>query len=47
MVVDTTVVTVVGDMSVVVGGRVVVADGVHQSIDVATELQRSIATVWS
>ncbi|MEP7201012.1 MAG: formimidoylglutamate deiminase [Ilumatobacteraceae bacterium] len=32
---------------VVVGGRVVVADGVHQSIDVATELQRSIATVWS
>ncbi len=31
---------------VVVGGRVVVADGVHRSIDVAPELERSIARVW-
>ena len=32
---------------VVVGGRVVVADGVHRSIDVAPELSRSIAALWS
>jgi formiminoglutamate deiminase len=32
---------------VVVGGRVVVADGRHQTIDVATELNRSITQVWS
>ena len=32
---------------VVVGGRVVVADGVHQTIDVAADLERSIARVWS
>jgi formiminoglutamate deiminase len=32
---------------VVVGGRVVVADGVHQTIDVAAELDRAITGVWS
>ncbi len=32
---------------VVVGGKVVVADGVHQTIDVAGALARSIAAVWS
>jgi formiminoglutamate deiminase len=32
---------------VIVAGKVVVADGVHQSIDVAAELQRSINAVWS
>jgi cytosine/adenosine deaminase-related metal-dependent hydrolase len=32
---------------VMVGGRVVVADGVHQSIDVAGELDRSIKALWS
>jgi cytosine/adenosine deaminase-related metal-dependent hydrolase len=32
---------------VVVGGRVVVADGAHQTIDVADALGRSIAAVWS
>jgi formiminoglutamate deiminase len=32
---------------VVVGGRVVVADGVHQTIDVAAELGHSIVRVWS
>jgi cytosine/adenosine deaminase-related metal-dependent hydrolase len=32
---------------VVVGGRVVVADGAHQTIDVAAALARSIAAVWS
>ncbi len=32
---------------VIVGGRVVVADGVHQSIDVAGELDRSVKAVWS
>jgi cytosine/adenosine deaminase-related metal-dependent hydrolase len=32
---------------VVVGGRVVVADGSHQTIDVAAELSRSITQVWS
>ena len=32
---------------VVVGGRVVVAEGAHQTIDVAAELDRSIARVWS
>jgi formiminoglutamate deiminase len=32
---------------VVVAGRVVVAGGVHQTIDVAAELDRSIARVWS
>jgi formiminoglutamate deiminase len=32
---------------VVVAGQVVVADGVHQTIDVPTELQRSITAVWS
>lgn len=32
---------------VVVGGRVVVAGGVHQTIDVATALDRSITEVWS
>jgi cytosine/adenosine deaminase-related metal-dependent hydrolase len=32
---------------VVVGGRVVVKDGKHRSIDVASELERSIARVWS
>jgi cytosine/adenosine deaminase-related metal-dependent hydrolase len=32
---------------VVVGGKVIVADGVHQSIDVGAELARTIAAVWS
>jgi formiminoglutamate deiminase len=32
---------------VVIGGRVVVADGAHQTIDVAAELGRSISRVWS
>ena len=32
---------------VVVGGRVVVAEGNHQTIDVAAELNRSITQVWS
>lgn len=32
---------------VVVSGRVVVADGVHQTIDVAADLNRSITQVWS
>lgn len=32
---------------VVVGGRVIVADGRHQSIDAAAELNRSITQVWS
>ena len=32
---------------VVVGGRVVVADGRHRTIDVAAELSRSITQVWS
>lgn len=32
---------------VVVGGRVVVAEGVHQTIDVAAELDRSIRRMWS
>ena len=32
---------------VVVGGRVVVADGRHQRIDVAAELNRSIMRVWA
>ena len=32
---------------VVVGGRVVVADGGHRSIDVASELEPSLARVWS
>jgi cytosine/adenosine deaminase-related metal-dependent hydrolase len=32
---------------VIVGGRVVVADGRHQSIDVAEALDRSIKAVWS
>ena len=32
---------------VVVGGRVVVADGRHVSIDVADALASSIAAVWS
>ena len=32
---------------VVIGGRVVVADGVHQTIEVAAELDRSIKRVWS
>jgi formiminoglutamate deiminase len=32
---------------VVVGGRPVVADGVHQTIDVAGELDRTIMGVWS
>ncbi len=32
---------------VVVGGRVVVADGAHQTIDGAAALARSIAAVWS
>ena len=37
-----------GDVShVVVGGRVVVADGMHQTIDVAAQLDRSIKEVWS
>ena len=32
---------------VVVGGRVVVADGSHRTIDVAADLRRSITQVWS
>ncbi len=37
-----------GDVShVIVGGRLVVADGVHQTVDVAAELDRSIKQVWS
>jgi formiminoglutamate deiminase len=32
---------------VIVGGRVIVADGMHQTIDVAAELSRSIMRVWS
>jgi formiminoglutamate deiminase len=32
---------------VVVGGRVIVADGVHQTIDVAAELDRSVRQVWT
>ena len=32
---------------VMVGGRVVVADGVHLTVDVAAELDRSIKQVWS
>jgi formiminoglutamate deiminase len=32
---------------VVVGGRVVVAGGVHQTVDVAAELDRSIWRMWS
>jgi cytosine/adenosine deaminase-related metal-dependent hydrolase len=32
---------------VIVGGRVVVADGVHESVDVAAELDRSIKRIWS
>jgi len=32
---------------VVVGGKVVVADGRHRSIDVGAELSRTIAAVWS
>ena len=32
---------------VVVGGRVVVADGIHRTIDVAADLSRSITKVWS
>src|SRR3954471_9710960 len=32
---------------VVVGGKVIVADGVHHSIDVGAELARTIAAVWS
>jgi len=32
---------------VIVGGRVVVVGGVHQTIDVAVELDRSIKQVWS
>ncbi len=32
---------------VIVGGRVVVADGEHQSVDVASELDHSIRRVWS
>ncbi|MGZ4674377.1 MAG: formimidoylglutamate deiminase [Ilumatobacteraceae bacterium] len=32
---------------VVVGGRVVVADGVHHAVDVRAELDRSIKRVWS
>ena len=32
---------------VVVGGKVVVADGRHRSIDVGSELSRTIAAVWS
>ena len=32
---------------VIVAGKVVVAGGVHQNIDVAAELQRSINAVWS
>ena len=37
-----------GDVThVIVGGRVVVADGMHRTIDVAAELDRSIKQVWS
>ena len=32
---------------VVVGGRIIVADGTHQTIDVAADLNRSITQVWS
>ena len=32
---------------VVVGGRAIVEDGVHQTIDVAADLNRSITRVWS
>jgi formiminoglutamate deiminase len=32
---------------VIVGGRVVVADGVHTTIDVAAALARSVSEVWS
>jgi formiminoglutamate deiminase len=32
---------------VVVGGRIVVADGAHRTVDVTAELQRSIARVWA
>jgi len=32
---------------VVVGGKVVVADGVHQALDVAADLARTIVAVWS
>ena len=32
---------------VVVGGRVVVADGLHQTLDVADQLDRSIRRAWS
>jgi len=32
---------------VVVGGKVVVADGHHQTVDVAAELDRAIGAVWS
>ena len=32
---------------VVVGGRVIVADGVHGTVDVAAELDRSIRGVWA
>jgi cytosine/adenosine deaminase-related metal-dependent hydrolase len=32
---------------VVIGGRVVVADGLHQTIDVAAQLDRSIRRAWS
>ena len=32
---------------VVVGGRAMVEDGVHQTIDVAADLNRAITQVWS
>jgi hypothetical protein len=32
---------------VVVGGKVVVADGHHQTVDVAAELGHAIDAVWS
>jgi cytosine/adenosine deaminase-related metal-dependent hydrolase len=32
---------------VVVGGRAVVVDGVHQTIDVAGALDRAITGVWA
>jgi cytosine/adenosine deaminase-related metal-dependent hydrolase len=32
---------------VIVGGKVVVADGRHQSVDVAAGLARTISAVWS
>ena len=32
---------------VVVGGRVVVADGMHRSVDVAAELDRSVKAAWA